>query len=47
MTPALQHFLNPLHIYCRMIDFGFSKDFAMFICRAYESLAFRYFLRGR
>ena len=47
MTLELQHYFNPLHIYCRMIDFGFSKDFAMSVCRVYESFIFKYILHRR
>ena len=33
---SLQHFFNPLHLYCRLRDLGFSEDFARKLCRFYE-----------
>ncbi|MCG2776681.1 MAG: hypothetical protein L6406_13485 [Desulfobacterales bacterium] len=32
----LQHYLNPLHIYCRLMNLGLAKDLAIFLCRFYE-----------
>ncbi len=40
MTSVLQHYLNPLHIYCRMRDLGISKKVALCMCRLYECIFF-------
>lgn len=32
----LQHYLNPLHIYCRLRTFGVAKTSAKRFCGAYE-----------
>jgi len=32
----LEHALNPLHVYCRLLDMGFSKDFSRRVCVIYE-----------
>ena len=44
MSATLQHYLNPLHIYCRLRDIGISKGTAVFLCRIYEHFMFRPFL---
>jgi len=44
MINAIKHYLNPLHIYCRLRDVGLPKGKAIFICCIYESLFFRHFL---
>jgi hypothetical protein len=44
MGSALKHYLNPLHIYCRMRDLGFTKDRAVIICRFYEKTFFKLLL---
>lgn len=41
MSSRLQHYLNPLHIYCRLRDMGIAKQMALFICRLYERFIFR------
>jgi hypothetical protein len=41
MGRALQHYLNPLHIYCRLMDIGIPKSVAGLLCRTYERLVFR------
>lgn len=38
MRYILQHYLNPLHIMCRLIDLGISRRTAITICRKYEIL---------
>jgi hypothetical protein len=43
MKRILQHYLNPLHIYCRLRDLGMAKGPAIFLCRIYEFAIFRYF----
>lgn len=37
---AVQHRLNPLHLYCRFVDRGYNKTVCAFICKAYEKLFF-------
>jgi hypothetical protein len=33
---AIQHRLNPLHIYCRLLDCGLRKGLSASICKSYE-----------
>lgn len=40
MAGLLQHYLNPLHIYCRLRDFGLSKITAGKIITTYEKCFF-------
>jgi hypothetical protein len=42
MTERLQHYLNPLHIYCRLRDLGVAKEQATCLCRFYERFIFKY-----
>jgi hypothetical protein len=44
MVEAIRHYMNPLHVYCRLRDVGVSKGLAVLICRIYERLIFKYFL---
>ncbi|MBW1680187.1 MAG: hypothetical protein JRH05_11045 [Deltaproteobacteria bacterium] len=44
MGSALKHYMNPLHIYCRLRDLGLGKGSAAFLCRFYERAVFRYFV---
>jgi len=37
----LKHYVNPLHIYCRLRDMGIAKGCAMSLCRTYERSIFR------
>jgi hypothetical protein len=39
---TLQHYLNPLHVYCRLRDMGFPKAVAISLCRFYERAVFLY-----
>jgi hypothetical protein len=41
MTTALKHYLNPLHVYCRLRDMGIGKGVASVLCRCYEKMIFR------
>ncbi len=41
------HYMNPLHIYCRMRNMGIVKDIAMFLRQIYECCIFKHFLTGR
>ena len=36
MPAAIKHYLNPLHVYCRLRDLGLAKNPAVFLCRIYE-----------
>jgi len=38
---ALKHYLNPLHIYCRLRDMGIARGWAISVCRIYERSIFR------
>jgi len=47
MVSAFQHYMNPIHIYCRLRDLGVSKELAISLCRVYEYLIFkRLLVRG-
>jgi len=46
MGRALQHYLNPLHIYCRLVDIGIPRSIAVSFCKTYERLVFKH-LNGR
>ena len=37
---AIQHRLNPLHVYCRCLDKGLGKRLSVNICKFYEILIF-------
>jgi len=37
---SIQHRLNPLHVYCRLLDRGISRNRAMSVGRAYELILF-------
>ena len=41
MYAELKHYLNPLHIFCRLRDMGISKGKAAFLCQIYEQFIFR------
>jgi hypothetical protein len=41
MKAYLKHLLNPLHVYCRVVDLTGSKSFARFICYHYEKRCWR------
>lgn len=45
MVAAIKHYMNPLHIYCRLRDIGISRNAAIFVCRIYERAIFKYFAR--
>jgi len=45
MGSAIKHYLNPLHICCRLRDLGIGKCLASFLCQFYERIIFnKYFL---
>ncbi len=45
MLSGFQHYLNPLHLYCRMRDLGLPKRLARIVGRVYESTLFKCFYR--
>ena len=36
----IQHCLNPLHVYCRLVERGLNKKSSLSICRCYEILIY-------
>jgi hypothetical protein len=38
---AFKHYMNPLHIYCRLRDLRFGKHQAMWLARFYERFLFK------
>lgn len=38
---AVQHFFNPLHMYCRLKDMGLTGPTAHRMCRVYERYIYR------
>lgn len=37
---SIQHHLNPLHVYCRLIDRGVDKNLSKSVCKCYEILVY-------
>ena len=45
MSPTIKHYMNPLHIYCRLRNLGIAKSWAACLVRYYERQIFnRYFM---
>ncbi len=42
----VQHIANPLHIYCRLIDFGVSARVSKRLGIIYERCFYQYFSKG-
>jgi hypothetical protein len=38
----LQHALNPVHLYCRIVDAGVNRELAVTVSRSYEALVFTF-----
>ncbi len=38
MREKIRHYLNPLHIYCRLINLGIKKKKAQTICKYYQKI---------
>jgi hypothetical protein len=38
---TLQHYLNPLHLYCRLCELGVSATLARTISSGYERIVYR------
>lgn len=36
MHPLIQHYGNPLHLYCRLRDLGVNKRKSALLCKLYE-----------
>jgi hypothetical protein len=47
MPSLLQHYLNPLHIYCRLRDLGLSRWQAIKVCKFYERTFCKLLFPGR
>jgi hypothetical protein len=43
MINTFQHYLNPLHVYCRLRDLRVPKGVAIFLCKFYEQAIFNHF----
>jgi hypothetical protein len=41
----LCHHANPLHVYCRLVDYGVARDRAMALAKRYERYAFKPVMR--
>ncbi len=41
MNLFIQPYLNPLHIYCRLINMGIPKKTAGYMCRWYENHVYK------
>jgi hypothetical protein len=41
LKSSLQHVLNPLHVFCRLKEAGFSDQAARRMCKAYERRIYR------
>ncbi|MGE4299250.1 MAG: hypothetical protein AB7E47_14630 [Desulfovibrionaceae bacterium] len=41
MTQRIKHHMNPLHLYCRLREMGFSGPGARRLCRLYERFIYR------
>ena len=44
-SQRIQHVMNPLHLYCRLVDFGMSVNFSKKLGITYEKYFHRYFLK--
>ena len=40
----MQHYLNPLHVYCRLVERGLSKNLSISICKYYQVLIYSWFV---
>lgn len=37
---AIQHRINPLHLYCRFLDRGYKRNTSTYCCKLYEIAVF-------
>ena len=44
MGRAIKHYMNPLHIYCRLRELGLAKARAESLCRIYERIIFKHLM---
>ena len=44
MGKVIKHYMNPLHIYCRLRGLGLAKAPAASLCRIYERIIFRHLI---
>jgi hypothetical protein len=45
MKRELKHLINPLHVYCRLLDLGMGRRLSSRLCHFYEHAIFnRYFI---
>ncbi|MDQ7835286.1 MAG: hypothetical protein RDU24_07875 [Humidesulfovibrio sp.] len=44
MRCQLQHYLNPLHVYCRLQQAGLAEPLARRLCEVYERSVYRHIL---
>jgi hypothetical protein len=42
MRLNLRHYMNPLHIYCRLRNLGVPKGIARYVCIRYEHFIYKY-----
>lgn len=42
---AIQHRINPLHLYCRFLDRGYARNTSKYCCKAYEIAVFSWLRR--
>ncbi|MBW1998201.1 MAG: hypothetical protein JRJ29_09595 [Deltaproteobacteria bacterium] len=47
LKTGIEHYVNPLHVYCRLRDLGVSKATARLACSAYERSIFKCLLLKR
>lgn len=41
IRPFVQHFLNPLHVFCRLSDWGLGKRTARGLSAVYERVVYK------
>ena len=39
----IEHYCNPLHVFCKLVALGYNKDKSLSVCKLYEKLFYRYF----
>ena len=44
-STRIQHIANPLHVYCRLIDFGVSSKFSRKLSVIYEKYFYQHLLK--
>ena len=37
----IRHLFNPLHLYCKLTDYGVSQKVALDICKTYEACVYK------